>query len=55
MHNGLIDENRPISAGYYARRWDLDNDNGKRVKKGFYRVKFYVGGDLICHGDIQVN
>ena len=31
----------------------LDN-NGDRVKNGFYRVEFFVDGEFKCQGDIQV-
>jgi len=41
-------------AGEHVVLWQLDDENGKRVKPGYYRVTYYVNDEKICAGDIKV-
>ena len=41
-------------AGSYTVQWGLRDDNGDKVRNGFYRVQFFLDGEFKCHGDIQV-
>jgi len=48
----LVDEKR--EAGSYTVQWDLRDNNGAKVKNGFYRAQFFLDGEFKCQGDIQV-
>jgi flagellar hook assembly protein FlgD len=49
----LIDEIKP--TGHFTIVWDLRDNNGNRVKDGFYRAQFFLNEVLKCHGDIQIS
>ena len=48
----LVDEIK--NAGLFTVQWNLRDENGEKVKNGFYRVQFFIDGEFKCHGDIQV-